>query len=104
MTAPDNRPGRAGRPLGSTAPKKRPEAHTVDEWHALGYLTPSEAATHTGLAASTIYNRIRSGALGGTRGRKKIVVKTTMGVIWILAAALEAVAPSPASQAAAPSK
>ncbi len=99
MTAPDNRPGRAGRPLGSTAPKKRPEAHTVDQWHGLGYLTPAEAAERTGLAPSTIYNRIRAGALGGTRGRKKVVVKTTMGVIWILAAALDVVAPSPADQA-----
>lgn len=98
------RNGKAGRPVGSSAPRRRPESSTMKDWRALGYMTPAEAARAAGIAASTVYNRIRRGDLAGEIGGKKVVVKTTMGVIWVLAEALAIVQPSPADASAAPSE
>lgn len=102
-TRPKTRSARrgAGRPKGSTGPRSRPEARDVERWHALGYLMPPEVAERVGCAKSTVYNRIRSGAIGGTHEGKKVVVKTPAGMVWVLAAALPAIDPTPESQAAA---
>lgn len=97
------RPRKNGRPKGSTGlPRARPEARDVDRWHALGYLMPPEAASLMGCAKSTVYNRIRSGAIGGNHSGRRVVVKTPGGMIWVLAAALPKAFPSPEQQAFAP--
>jgi predicted DNA-binding transcriptional regulator AlpA len=73
----------------------------VARWNAKGYLTPAQAARAAGVARTTVYGWVARGALVSPTAFPAVVKGGESALVWVLAAAIEAMKPRSPDEAIA---